>query len=81
MFHFYKIRKVYCTTAEETLGYKKRRKDWISDHNWEKIEERKNIKHKLSQRLTPEMKATFAEEYRNKKRKGSEKIGTGSIWC
>ena len=58
---------VYQETAEEVIGYKKKKsKPWISKETWDKIEERKKIKVDLMGAQTPEREAALRQEYREK---------------
>ena len=55
---------MFVRTCEETLGRKnRRRKPWISDDTWSKIETRRQKKEKRNTSTTAESKITAEQEY------------------
>ena len=61
------IKESYKKTAEEVLGYRKKKsKPWISDTSWKKIDGRRACKAKVDSTRSERLKAAYREEYRAK---------------
>lgn len=68
-----KIKKTFLNSSEKILGFQDtRRKPWISDHTWQKIEERREIKALINQCRDDEekqcLRARYNEVHRQVKR-------------
>ncbi|PFX30974.1 hypothetical protein AWC38_SpisGene4217 [Stylophora pistillata] len=64
-----KLEKAYVKTAEEVLGYKKKKnKPWLSKENWALVDQRKAIKQKLIGARSERLKQRWQDEYRQKDR-------------
>ena len=80
------LEKAYVKTAEEILGYKKKKnKPWLSQETWTLVDQRKAIKQKLIGARSERQRKRWQDEYRQKdrevkrqvrvdKRRGTEEI-------
>ena len=60
---------VYTEAAKQVIGKTdKKRKPWISEHTWRKVEERKESKQKLDNAISERLKERWKEGYDNKNR-------------
>ena len=58
------LKEVTVGACEEVLGRPPvNRKPWISDETWQKVEERKKLKHELNQARTRQQKQVSASKY------------------
>ena len=61
------IKKIYCTTAEAVLGFKKRKnKEWLTPKTWELIDERRSLKDKLLNTKSPRLQEQANAAYKSK---------------
>ena len=69
------MEKAYVQTAEEVLGYKKKKnKQWLSQGAWTLIDQRKAIKQKLIGARSERQKKRWQDEYRQKDREVKRQV-------
>ena len=67
--------KAYVKTAEEILGYKKKKnKPWLSQEAWTLVDQRKAIKQKLIGARSERQKKRWQDEYRHKDREVKRQV-------
>jgi hypothetical protein len=63
------VKHVVLGTAEEVLGFRNNRKEWVTEETWEKVAERRKVKENLYSSKTRRQKANCKQSIGKKSTK------------